>query len=113
MQREYSEAVPELMDLPNLDERALRSDLLHLARLNRTFGGRKAVETVFHRLADKGRKLVLIDLASGEPDGAKLLFGKQRKLIAVVGRGGLVGLAVGHQSHGLHGLRRHGKRRLT
>ena len=65
MQREYSDAVPELMDLPNLDESALRSDLLQLARLNRTFGGKKAVETVFHKLADKGRKLVLIDLALG------------------------------------------------
>ena len=27
MQREFSEAKPELMDLPNQDENALRSDL--------------------------------------------------------------------------------------
>ena len=52
MQREFSESQPELMDLPNLDENALRSDLRYLERLNRTFGGRKAVETVFHKLAD-------------------------------------------------------------
>jgi len=74
MQREYSEAVPELMDLPNLDENALRNDLLHLARLNRTFGGRKAVETVFHKLAEKGRKLLLVDLASGYGDHGRNLL---------------------------------------
>jgi len=74
MQREYSEAEPELMDLPNLDENALRSDLQHLARLNRTFGGRKAVETVFHALAEKGRKLLLLDLASGYGDHGRNLL---------------------------------------
>ncbi len=74
MQREYSEAVPELMDLPNLDENALRNDLLHLARLNRTFGGRKAVETVFHTLAEKGRKLVLADLCCGYGDHGRNLL---------------------------------------
>jgi ubiquinone/menaquinone biosynthesis C-methylase UbiE len=74
MQRDYSDAVPELMDLPNLDESALRSDLLQLARLNRLFGGRKAVETVFHRLAEKGRKLVLVDLASGYGDHGRNLI---------------------------------------
>jgi ubiquinone/menaquinone biosynthesis C-methylase UbiE len=74
MQREFSDAVPELMDQPNLDEDALRSDLLHLARLNRTFGGKKAVETVFHKLADKGRKLLLVDLASGYGDHGRNLI---------------------------------------
>ena len=75
MQREFSESKPELMDLPNLDENALRSDLKHLERLNRTFGGRKAVETVFHKLADKTRSLVLIDLASGYGDHGRNLLG--------------------------------------
>jgi ubiquinone/menaquinone biosynthesis C-methylase UbiE len=75
MQREFSETDPELMDLPNQDENALRSDLEHLARLNRTFGGRKAVETIFHKLADKTRKLVLIDLASGYGDHGRHLIG--------------------------------------
>jgi ubiquinone/menaquinone biosynthesis C-methylase UbiE len=74
MQREYSEAVPELMDLPNLDETALRNDLLHLARLNRTFGGRKAVETVFHSLAETGRKLFLVDLCCGYGDHGRNLL---------------------------------------
>jgi ubiquinone/menaquinone biosynthesis C-methylase UbiE len=74
MQREFSEARPELMDLPNVDEDALRNDLQHLARLNRTFGGRKAVETVFHRLADKTRRLLLIDLASGYGDHGRNLI---------------------------------------
>jgi ubiquinone/menaquinone biosynthesis C-methylase UbiE len=78
MQREFSEDQPELMDLPNLDENALRSDLQHLARLNKTFGGRKAVETVFHRLADKSRKLLLIDLASGYGDHGRNLLGQAK-----------------------------------
>jgi ubiquinone/menaquinone biosynthesis C-methylase UbiE len=75
MQREFSESQPELMDMPNVDEQALRNDLRHLARLNRTFGGKKAVETVFHKLADKSHKLVLIDLASGYGDHGRNLIG--------------------------------------
>jgi ubiquinone/menaquinone biosynthesis C-methylase UbiE len=75
MEREFSEGRPELMDLPNQDEKALRSDLENLARLNRTFGGRKAVETVFHNLADKTRSLLLIDLASGYGDHGRNLLG--------------------------------------
>jgi len=59
----------------NQDENALRSDLEHLARLNRTFGGRKAVETVFHKLADKTRSLLLIDLAAGYGDHGRNLLG--------------------------------------
>jgi len=74
MQREYSEAEPELMDLPNLDENALRTDLLHLEQLNRTFGGRKAVEIAFHTLAEPGRKLVLVDLAAGYGDHGRNLI---------------------------------------
>lgn len=74
MQREFSESQPELMDLPNQDEAALRSDLQHLARLNRTFGGRKAVETVFHALADQARNLLLIDLAAGYGDHGRNLI---------------------------------------
>jgi ubiquinone/menaquinone biosynthesis C-methylase UbiE len=76
MQREFSEGQPELMDLPNQDENALRSDLEHLARLNRTFGGKKAVETIFHKLADKSRKLLLIDLACGYGDHGRNLLGQ-------------------------------------
>src|SRR5450631_575211 len=75
MQREFSETQPELMDLPNQDENALRSDLENLARLNRTFGGRKAVETLFHKLADTTRNPVLIDLASGYGDHGRNLLG--------------------------------------
>ncbi len=74
MQREHSDAEPELMDLPNVDEEALRKDLLQLAQLNRTFGGRKAVEIAFHALADKGRKLVLVDLAAGYGDHGRNLI---------------------------------------
>jgi ubiquinone/menaquinone biosynthesis C-methylase UbiE len=80
MQREFSEANPELMDLPNLDEDALRSDLQHLERLNRTFGGRKAVETIFHKLADKTRQLVLVDLAAGYGDHGRNLIKRAKAL---------------------------------
>jgi ubiquinone/menaquinone biosynthesis C-methylase UbiE len=75
MQREFCEARPELMDLPNQDKKALRSDLENLARINRTFGGKKAVETVFHKLADKTHSLLLIDLASGYSDHGRNLLG--------------------------------------
>jgi ubiquinone/menaquinone biosynthesis C-methylase UbiE len=78
MQREFSETQPELMDLPNQDENALRSDLEHLARLNRTFGGRKAVETIFHKLADNTRNPILIDLASGYCDHGRNLIRRAR-----------------------------------
>jgi ubiquinone/menaquinone biosynthesis C-methylase UbiE len=74
MQREFSESQPELMDLPNVDEAALRVDLQHLAGLNKTFGGRKVVETVFHRLADKTRNLLLFDLAAGYGDHGRNLI---------------------------------------
>jgi SAM-dependent methyltransferase len=79
MQREFSEAQPELMDLPNQDEAALRSDLQNLERLNKTFGGRRAVEHVFHRLADKSPRLVLVDLAAGYADHGRNLLGLARK----------------------------------
>jgi ubiquinone/menaquinone biosynthesis C-methylase UbiE len=79
MQRDFSESQPELMDLPNLDEKALRSDLQHLETLNRTFGGRKAVEIAFDRLADKSKKLLLVDLASGYSDHGRNLLGLAQK----------------------------------
>jgi len=79
MQREFSESQPELMDLPQLDAEALRSDLENLGRINRTFGGTKAVETVFQNLADKTRRLLLIDLASGYGDHGRNLLGLAAK----------------------------------
>jgi len=74
MQREFSDARPELMDLPDQDEKALRSDLENIERLNRNFGGRKAVETIFRKLADPDRNLLLIDLASGYSDHGRNLI---------------------------------------
>jgi hypothetical protein len=79
MQREFSEAQPELMDLPNQDEAALRSDLQNLARLNKTFGGRKAVETVFQALTQRARRLVVVDLAAGYGDHGRNLLKLGRK----------------------------------
>ena len=62
------------MDLPNQDESALRSDLENIARLNKTFGGKKAVEKIFHRLAEGIDRLVLIDLACGYGDHGRNLI---------------------------------------
>jgi ubiquinone/menaquinone biosynthesis C-methylase UbiE len=66
--------MPELMDLPNQDEAALRSDLENIARLNKTFGGRKAVEKIFQKLAENMERLVLIDLACGYGDHGRNLI---------------------------------------
>ncbi len=62
------------MDLPNQDEAALRSDLENIARLNKTFGGRRAVEKIFHKLADGIDRLVLVDLACGYGDHGRNLI---------------------------------------
>jgi ubiquinone/menaquinone biosynthesis C-methylase UbiE len=62
------------MDLPNQDETALRSDLQNIARLNKTFGGKRAVEKIFHKLADGVGRLVLIDLACGYGDHGRNLI---------------------------------------
>ncbi len=75
------------MDLPDQDEQALRSDLEGLARLNETFGGRKAVETAFHRLADSetGKKeMVLVDLAAGYCDHGRNLLSQAGAPLAIV-----------------------------
>jgi ubiquinone/menaquinone biosynthesis C-methylase UbiE len=78
VQREFSESQPELMDLPNQDEKALRSDLENLARLNGTFGGRRAVTRLFHQLAGARDHLVLVDLAAGYGDHGRNLIAQAR-----------------------------------
>lgn len=69
------------MDLPNQDEAALRSDLENIARLNKTFGGKRAVERVFHELADDIERPVLVDLACGYGDHGRNLIrlGREQK----------------------------------
>jgi SAM-dependent methyltransferase len=66
------------MDLPHQDEKALRSDLENIARLNGAFGGRRAVEKVFHQLAGSDSRLVLVDLAAGYSDHGRNLMAKAR-----------------------------------
>jgi ubiquinone/menaquinone biosynthesis C-methylase UbiE len=66
------------MDLPHQDTEALRKDLVQLADLNRTFGARRAVAALFHQLAAKMRRVVLIDLASGYGDHSRNLIAKAR-----------------------------------
>jgi len=62
------------MDLPNQDETVLRNDLENIARLNKTFGGRKAVEKIFHKLAHGIDRLILVDLACGYGDHGRNLI---------------------------------------
>ncbi|HUB66152.1 MAG TPA: methyltransferase domain-containing protein [Candidatus Methylacidiphilales bacterium] len=66
------------MDLPQQDEKALRSDLENIARLNGAFGGRRAVEKIFHQLAGSISRLVLVDLAAGYGDHGRNLIAKAR-----------------------------------
>jgi len=74
MRREFSEDNPEIMDLPGQDEKELRLDLENLGRLNRTFGGRSAVQKMFRHLAGNARRLMLVDLASGYGDQGRNLI---------------------------------------
>jgi ubiquinone/menaquinone biosynthesis C-methylase UbiE len=74
VQRRFSESEPELMDLPNPDEAALRSDLENLSRINRVFGAKGKLEQIFRRLAGSIRKMTVIDLASGYGDHGRNLI---------------------------------------
>lgn len=78
MRREFSEDNPEIMDIPGQDENELRLDLENLARLNRTFGGRGAVQKMFRHLAGKARRVLLVDLASGYGDQGRNLIAHGR-----------------------------------
>ncbi len=87
MRREFSEAEPELMDLPHQNEEALRNDLQHIAGLNRFFGARRAVASLFRQLTQDLRRVVLVDLASGYGDHGRNLIargGARRQEVAVV-----------------------------
>lgn len=78
MQREFSEAEPELMDLPNLNERELQADLENLATLNRTFGATYAVDKTYRRLSEGLPRLTLVDLGSGYGDHGRHLMAGSR-----------------------------------
>jgi ubiquinone/menaquinone biosynthesis C-methylase UbiE len=78
MRREFSEDNPEIMDVPGQDEHELRLDLENLARLNRTFGGRGAVQKMFRHLAGRARQVLLVDLASGYGDQGRNLIAHGR-----------------------------------
>jgi ubiquinone/menaquinone biosynthesis C-methylase UbiE len=79
MQRKFSADEPEIMDLPGQDEEELRADLQNLAQLNRTFGGRVAVEKMFRHLAHGKKKVLLADLASGYGDQGRNLIERGRE----------------------------------
>jgi len=79
VKRQFSETEPELMDLPNLQEADLRTDLEHLGRINRTFGGKQAVEKMFRLLAPPVARLRLIDIASGYGDHGRNLLEHARR----------------------------------
>jgi ubiquinone/menaquinone biosynthesis C-methylase UbiE len=77
MRRQFSDSEPELMDLQE-DAEALCSDLQQIARLNRTFGARRIVARLFHRLARGMRRVTLVDLAAGYGDHARNLITQGR-----------------------------------
>jgi len=66
------------MDLPHQDEEALRSDLEHLAGLNKTFGARRAVAALFRDLSARMKRVVVIDLASGYGDHGRNMIARGR-----------------------------------
>ncbi len=66
------------MDLPHQSEEALRSDLRHLAALNRFFGARRAVAALFRRLSRPLGRVVLVDLASGYGDHGRNVIAQGR-----------------------------------
>jgi hypothetical protein len=79
VRREFSDSEPELMDLPHQTEEALRSDLVQLAGLNRTFGARRTVAALFHKLAARMKRVLVVDLASGYGDHGRNLIARGRK----------------------------------
>jgi ubiquinone/menaquinone biosynthesis C-methylase UbiE len=87
VRRDFSETEHELMDLPHQDKDALQKDLEHLAGLNRTFGARRAVATLFRKLAAHQRRVVLVDLASGYGDHGRNFIAQgeaQRQDVTVI-----------------------------
>lgn len=68
MQREFSEDVPEIMDLPSLDQSELREDLENLELLNRHFGGTKMVLRLLDRVASDLKSFRLVDFCTGYGD---------------------------------------------
>jgi ubiquinone/menaquinone biosynthesis C-methylase UbiE len=89
MRRDFSASELELMDLPQQEEEALRRDLQQIAGLNRTFGARKIVARLFHRLTAGMGRITLIDLAAGYGDHARNLIaqgaerGQEVRVVAV------------------------------
>ena len=67
------------MDLPHQTEEALRSDLVQLAGLNRTFGARRTVAALFHRFTARMKNILLVDLASGYGDHGRNLIARARR----------------------------------
>lgn len=89
MQREFSEDVPEIMDLPSLDQSELREDLENLELLNRHFGGTKMVLDLLGRVAKDIDSFTLVDFCTGYGDHPRNMakwareHGKRATIIAV------------------------------
>jgi len=76
---------PELMDDPNISEKALQTALLDISRVNRILGGNSITVNTLHRLVTKhktGNELLIADLGCG--DGEMLrsiaLFFENKKI---------------------------------
>ena len=77
MQREFSETNPELMDLPNQDEDALRSDLEHLAALESHLRRQRSRGDDLPPAGRQDRsRVLLVDLASGYGDHGRNLIAR-------------------------------------
>lgn len=89
MQRDFSPNKPELMDLPSPDGKLLREDLKNLERLNRHFGGTRAVLNLLNKIARNLPSFCLIDFCTGYGDLPRNMarwareHGKKATIIAV------------------------------
>jgi ubiquinone/menaquinone biosynthesis C-methylase UbiE len=79
MKRLFDEAQPEWMDQPNPDPAALELDLHNLEKINRWFGGRRAVRRLWERVGARRSSFSLIDLATGFGDHPRALVQAARR----------------------------------
>lgn len=80
MKRAFSEAEPELMDLPQPVSAELEKDLANLEGLNRHFGGHAIWRFFARRWLRPGGHYRLLDLATGAGDGPRFFarYAKQQ-----------------------------------
>jgi 2-polyprenyl-3-methyl-5-hydroxy-6-metoxy-1,4-benzoquinol methylase len=73
MKREFNPATVELMDRPQPVSAELDRDLRNLRQLNRWFGSYSLIEFFLRRWIRRGRRLRVLDLATGSGDIPRLI----------------------------------------